>query len=135
MVPLTPARSCLTETALVQSSHLLAIPSDHRRNSSALRVSIHSTEGKKATAKARVVVERWNNILGESILGTLRAAWHRARSGCFATLGVVGVILCITLKELCMWVGCTPSFQVTPCSQNARSRAGGHYGMRLQRGI
>lgn len=123
-MPLTPAWSCLTGTALVQSSHLLAIPSDHRRNSSALRISIHSTEGKKATEKARVVVERWNNILGESILGTLRAAWHRPRSGCFAALGVVGVILCITLKEPCMWVGRTPSFQVTPCSPERQEPGG-----------
>lgn len=50
-MPLTPAWSCLTGTALVQSSHLLVIPSDHRRNSSALHISIHSSEGKKATEK------------------------------------------------------------------------------------
>lgn len=128
-MPLTPAWSCLTGTALVQSSHLLVIPSDHRRNSSALHISIHSSEGKKATEKARVVVERWNNILGESILGTLRAAWHQARSGCFAALGVVGVTTPHRFKgtsaAFARGSGAPRASRPPPAPHNAGSRAAG----------
>lgn len=74
-------------------------------------------------------MERWNNILGESILGTLRAAWHQARSGCFAALGVVGVTTPHRFKgtsaAFARGSGAPRASRPPPAPHNAGSRAGG----------